>query len=55
MRIRVPKIVSVGKELGGKTGTEFIFWVFRFEQNGKLRESLIGNTRDVPYSYEVQN
>ncbi len=49
------RIVSVSRELGGKNGTQFIFWVFRFEQDGKLREDLISSAKDKPYIYDVQN
>ncbi|MES1180321.1 MAG: hypothetical protein ABUL66_00500 [Verrucomicrobiota bacterium] len=50
------KLVSVGRELGGRDGRQFIFWVFRFEQDGKLREVLIHGPHDAaPVIYDVQN
>ena len=49
------RLVSVSRELGGKDGRQFIFWVFRFEQDGKLREDLITRATDKPYICDVQN
>jgi len=48
------KLVSVSKEFGGKDGRQFIFWIFQFEQDGKLREDLISRATDKPYIYDVQ-
>jgi hypothetical protein len=49
------RIVSVSKEMGGKNGTQLIFWVIRFAQDGKFREDLISSANDKPYIYDVQN
>ena len=46
--------LNVHKEMGGPDGTQLIFWAFRFEQSGKLREALISRATDKPYVYDVQ-
>lgn len=48
-------IVSVAKEFGGSTGKQFIFWVIRFKQDGKLREALMDSPRKVDVIYDVQD
>jgi hypothetical protein len=50
------KIVSIWRTLGGETGAQLMYWVFRFEQDGKLREALIYGRADIaPFIYDVQN
>ena len=48
------EVIKVSKALGGRKGTEFVFWVIRFMQDGKLREALMETTRKVDMAYDVQ-
>jgi hypothetical protein len=49
------EVVRVSKELGGRKGTQFIFWVILFKDEGKLREALMPNLHKVPMAYDVQS
>jgi hypothetical protein len=48
------EIVNVSRALGGRKGTDFIFWEIRFKQDGKLREALMNTTQTVDMTYDVQ-
>ena len=50
------QIVSVTKVTGGQTGTDLIFYAFRFTQDTRLREALIHRPGDTAaFIYDVRN
>jgi len=49
------EVIRVSKEFSGRKGTQFISWVIRFKDDGKLREALMQNHQKVDMTYDVQN
>ena len=49
------QVVSVAKKFGGRTGKQFIFWVIRFKQDGKLREALMDTPRKADMTFDVND
>lgn len=48
------EVVSIGKQFGGRSHKQFIFWVIRFRQDGQLREALMDSPEKVKMSYDVE-
>lgn len=49
------EVVCVSKEFSGRRGTQFISWVIRFNDSGKVREAFMQNPQKVDMIYAVQN